>query len=230
MTKRILHVATNVAHYETDPSVPTGLWLSELTHAWDVFEERGFGQTLVSPAGGYVPLEPKSLKPPFYDSSAKAWHDDPARMALLGDTAAPDDLDSADFDAIYFTGGHGTMFDFQRSEGLQRLTREVFERGGVVGAVCHGYCGLLDTMLSDGTRLVDGRALTGFSWREEVAAGVAKLVPFDVEAEMKARGANYSKKAIPFAPNTVVDGNLITGQNPTSAKKTAEAIAEALGA
>ena len=74
MTKRILHVATNVDRYETDPDVPTGLWLSELTHAWDVFEQHGFEQTLVSPAGGFVPLEPKSLKFPFYDSSAKAWH------------------------------------------------------------------------------------------------------------------------------------------------------------
>ena len=230
MTKRILHVATNVDRYETDPDVPTGLWLSELTHAWDVFEQHGFEQTLVSPAGGFVPLEPKSLKFPFYDSSAKSWHGDPARMALFGDTASPDDLDSADFDAIYFTGGHGTMFDFQSSEGLQRLTREIFERGGVVGAVCHGYCGLLDVTLSDGARLVDGRALTGFSWREEVAAGVAKLVPYDVEAEMKARGADYGKNPIPFGPHVVADGTMITGQNPTSATKTAEKIVEALGA
>ncbi|WP_295624000.1 type 1 glutamine amidotransferase domain-containing protein [uncultured Corynebacterium sp.] len=230
MTKRILHVVTNVDHYESDPSHPTGLWLSELTHAWDVFAEHGFEQTLVSPAGGKVPLEPRSLKFPFYDSSAKAWHDDPAKMALLADTASPDDVDSADFDAIYFTGGHAVMFDFPGSEGLQRLTREIFERGDVVGSVCHGYCGLLETTLSDGSHLVDGRALTGFSWREEVVAGVSKLVPYDVEAEIKSRGANYAKTPIPFAPYAVVDGNLITGQNPTSAKKTAEKIVEALGA
>ncbi|MFD5867879.1 type 1 glutamine amidotransferase domain-containing protein [Corynebacterium sp. NPDC060344] len=230
MTTRILHVATNVDRYDTDPDVPTGLWLSELTHAWEVFEKHGFEQTLASPAGGFVPLEPKSLKFPFYDASAKAWHGDPSRMALFGDTARADDLDAADFDAIYFTGGHGVMFDFQGSAGLQRLTREIFERGGVVGAVCHGYCGLLDVTLSDGTHLVDGRAVTGFSWREEVAAGVAKLVPYDVEAEIKARGAEYGKNPIPFGPHVVADGTLITGQNPTSAKKTAEKIVEVLGA
>lgn len=229
MTKRILHVTTNVDRYENEPSHPTGLWLSELTHAWDVFEALGFEQTIVSPAGGYVPLEPKSLKFPFYDASAKAWHGDPARMALLGDTAAPDDLDAGDFDAIYFTGGHGVMFDFPDSEGLQRLTRDIFEAGGVVGSVCHGYCGLLNTTLSDGSPLVEGRQLTGFSWREEVAAGVAKLVPYDVEAEMKDRGADYRKKPVPFTPYAVADGMLVTGQNPTSAKQTAEKMVEALG-
>ncbi|MFD6728520.1 type 1 glutamine amidotransferase domain-containing protein [Corynebacterium xerosis] len=230
MTKRILHVATNVDRYENHPDHPTGLWLSELTHAWDVFEARGFEQTIVSPAGGYVPLEPKSLKFPFYDDSAKAWHGDPARMALLGDTARPEDLDAADFDAIYFTGGHGVMFDFPGSEGLQHLTLDIFEAGGVVGSVCHGYCGLLDVTLSDGSHLVKDRELTGFSWREEVAAGVAKLVPYDIEAEIKKRGADYRKKPIPFTPHAVADGTLITGQNPTSAKQTAELIAEALGA
>ena len=128
MTKRILDVVTNVAHYD-DPSHPTGLWLSELTHARQVFEQRGFEQTIVSPQGGHSPLEPRSLKFPNYDKSAKAWHDDPARMALLENTASPDQIDSADYDAIYFTGGHAVMFDFPGSEGLQRLTRDR-HRGG----------------------------------------------------------------------------------------------------
>ena len=99
MTKRILNVVTNVGHYD-DPSHPTGLWLSELTHAWHVFEEHGFEQTLVSPAGGAVPLEPRALKFPNYDRTAKAWRNDPAKMALLQTTASPDQVDAADFDAI----------------------------------------------------------------------------------------------------------------------------------
>ncbi|BEH02523.1 hypothetical protein SDC9_84995 [bioreactor metagenome] len=111
MTKRILDVVTNVAHYD-DPSHPTGLWLSELTHAWQVFEQRGFEQTIVSPQGGHSPLEPRSLKFPNDDATARASRADPARMALLEHTARPDEIDPADFDAIYFTGGHAVMFDF----------------------------------------------------------------------------------------------------------------------
>lgn len=225
MSTRILIVVTNVDHYDADPSHPTGLWLSELTHAYDLFAARGFEQTIASPAGGKAPLEPRSLKFPSYDGSAKAWHGDPARMALLDDTASPKQLDSADYDAIYFTGGHGVMFDFPGSEGLQRITREIFERGGVVAAVCHGYCGLLDTRLSDGSYLVAGRNITGFSWREEILAGVAKLVPYDVEQRMKERGARYSKALLPLVSNVVVDGRLVTGQNPGSAKDTAAKVA-----
>jgi putative intracellular protease/amidase len=219
---RILNVVTNVRHYD-DRSHATGLWLSELTHAWEVFEKHGFEQTLVSPAGGRSPLEPRSLKFPNYDGSAKAWHADPARMALLESTSTPDEIDAADYDAIFFTGGHAVMYDFPDSEGLQRITREIWERGGVVASVCHGYCGLLNTTLSDGSLLV-----TGFAWREEVLAGVADLVPYNAEDEMKKRGARYEKALLPFVSYTVRDGKLVTGQNPGSAKATAKRIAALL--
>lgn len=228
MSARILLVVTNVDHYDADPSHPTGLWLSELSHAWDIFAARGFQQTVVSPAGGRSPLEPRSLTFPNYDASAKAWRADPARMALLDETASPDQIDPADFDAIYFTGGHGVMFDFPGSEGLQRITRDIFERGGVVGAVCHGYCGLLNTTLSNGSYLVASRKITGFSWREEIMARVSKLVPYNVEQQMVERGARYSKALLPFVSNAVVDGRLVTGQNPGSAKETATAVAALL--
>ena len=227
MTKRILNVVTNVSHYE-DPSEKTGLWLSELTHAYDVFAKAGYEQTLVSPKGGLAPLEPRSLKWPNYDKSTKAWKSDDAKMSLLADTASADDIDSADFDAIYFTGGHAVMFDFPDSEGLQRITRDIFERGGIVSSVCHGYCGLLNTRLSDGSLLVDGRKLTGFAWSEEVLAKVDKLVPYNAEEEMKKRGARYEKGLIPFASYTVVDGRLVTGQNPASAKATAKKVVSVL--
>ncbi|KAJ5380545.1 intracellular protease/amidase [Penicillium cataractarum] len=203
--KQILHVVTNTAHYD-DPSHPTGLWLSELTHAWHVFEEHGFEQTI----------------------TAKAWKADPARMSLLENTARPDQLNSADFDAIYFTGGHGVMYDFLDDQGLQQITREIFERGGIVSSVCHGYCGLLNTRLSDGSYLVAGRNMTGFTWREEVLARVNKLVPYNAEEEVKKRGAKYKKAVLPFVSYTVVDANLVTGQNPGSAKETAEKVVAAL--
>ncbi|GAA4383820.1 type 1 glutamine amidotransferase domain-containing protein [Tsukamurella soli] len=227
MAKRILNVVTNVGHYD-DPAHKTGLWLSELTHAWHVFEEAGLEQVIVSPSGGPSPLEPRSLKFPNYDKTAKAWHADPSRMALLENTKSPDEIDSADFDAIYFTGGHAVMYDFPDSEGLQRISREIFERGGIVSSVCHGYCGLLNTKLSDGSYLIAGRKMTGFAWQEEVLARVDKLVPYNAEERCKERGAQYQKAKIPFVSYAVVDGNLVTGQNPGSAKETAQKVAALL--
>ncbi|HEX7738111.1 MAG TPA: type 1 glutamine amidotransferase domain-containing protein [Marmoricola sp.] len=227
MTKHILNVVTNVAHYD-DPSHPTGLWLSELTHAWHVFEAAGFEQTLVSPAGGTVPLEPRALKFPNYDKTAKAWRADPAKMALLENTLAPDQIDSTAYDAIYFTGGHAVMYDFPDSEGLQRITREMYERGAIVSSVCHGYCGLLNTTLSDGSYLIAGKHMTGFAWAEEVLARVDKLVPYNAEERAKERGALYEKARLPFVSYAVVDGNLVTGQNPGSAKETATKVAALL--
>ncbi|HBK45080.1 MAG TPA: type 1 glutamine amidotransferase domain-containing protein [Xanthomonadaceae bacterium] len=227
MTRRILHVVSNVAHYD-DPSHPTGLWLSELTHAYDLFEEKDFEQRIMSPKGGASPLEPRALKWPLLDASARAWLRNADKMALLSNTARPDEIDPADFDAIYFTGGHAVMWDFPDSAGLQRIAREIHERGGIVSAVCHGYCGLLNTTLSDGSLLVSGRRVTGFSWREEVLAGVAKDMPYNAEEEMKRRGARYEKAFLPFVPHAVVDGRLVTGQNPASAKATAKRVIDLL--
>lgn len=227
MTRHILHVVTNVAHY-ADPSHPTGLWLSELTHAYHVFAAKGYEQQLISPKGGVSPLEPRSLKWPYADTSAKEWLTNKTYQALLANTIRAEEISSKDFDAIYYTGGHGVMYDFPNDEGLQRLTREIYERGGIVSSVCHGYCGLLNTKLSNGTLLVAGRRLTGYSWIEEVLAGVAKEVPYNCEQEMKQRGALYEKALIPFATKVVVDGRLVTGQNPGSAKATAEHVAALL--
>ncbi len=227
MTRRILHVVSNVAHY-ADPDDPTGLWLSELTHAWDVFAGHGYDQRIVSPKGGPSPLEPRALKWPLLDASARAWLADGERMSLLATTAQPDEIDPADYAAIYFTGGHAVMWDFPGSEGLQRITRAIWERGGVVSSVCHGYCGLLDTTLSDGRLLVAGRRVTGFSWTEEVLAGVAKKMPYNAEEEMRRRGARYEKAFLPFVPHVAVDGKLVTGQNPFSAKVTAKTVAALL--
>lgn len=227
MTRRILHVVTNVDRY-ADSVKPTGLWLSELTHAYDIFAAQAYEQRIVSPKGGLVPLEPRSLKWPNADASAQRWLADSVAMDLLAHTASPYDLDPKDFDAIYFTGGHAVMFDYPEDEGLQRLAREIYESGGVVAAVCHGYCGLLNTRLSDGSLLVKEKRITGFSWTEEVLAGVAKQVPYNVEAEMKSRGVRYEKAWLPFVPEVVADGHIVTGQNPQSAKLTAKKIVDLL--
>ncbi len=227
MKKRILHVVTNVSHYE-DVSHPTGLWLSELTHAYDVFAAQGHEQHVVSPQGGATPIEPRSLKWPYFDKSARKGRADPALSALLAKSARPQEIDAKDYDVIYFTGGHGVMWDFPDDEALQAITRDIYERGGIVSSVCHGYCGLLNTKLSDGRLLVAGKRLTGFSWFEEVLASVAKEVPCNVEAAMRRRGALYEKGLLPYASKVVVDGRLVTGQNPNSARATAQSVSSCL--
>jgi putative intracellular protease/amidase len=227
MAKKILHIVTNVAHYDNKDH-PTGLWLSELAHAWHIFEQHGFEQMIVSPLGGHVPLEPRSLKFPNYDKITKNWYTDADRMTLLENTLKPSDITSSDYDAIYFTGGHAVMYDFLDDENLQEITRDMFENGKVVSSVCHGCCGLLNVKLSEGNYLIDGRRITGFSWTEEVLARVNKLVPYNAEETAKERGALYTKAAFPFAPYVVADGNLVTGQNPGSAAATAKRVAQLL--
>lgn len=154
-------------------------------------------------------------------------------MALLVGTASPFDVNPDDFDAIHFNGGHGVMYDYPNSEGLQLITRSIFESGGVVASVCHGYCGLVNVVLSDGSYLVEGRRLTGFSWQEEVVAGIDQLVPYNIEQLALERGALYEAGDVPLTPYTVVDGTLLTGQNPPSSRDNAlnvVMVLEALGA
>ncbi|HEY1152085.1 MAG TPA: hypothetical protein VGF27_26155, partial [Pseudoduganella sp.] len=121
---RILHVVTNVSHYD-DPSHPTGLWVSEFTHAYDAFEAQGYEQTVVSPREGEVPIEPRSLKWPYFDKSARAGKANPLVQSLLANSHRPEEINAADYDVIYFAGGHGVMWDFPESSGLQNIPREI---------------------------------------------------------------------------------------------------------
>lgn len=227
MAKRILHIVTNVSRYEGRDD-PTGLWLGELTHAYDEFEKQGYQQDIASPLGGPVPIDPKSLGRMAIDDSIRARQNNTDFMQQLAHSLKVSDLNWQDYDAIYYTGGHGVMWDFLNDTALQEISKNIFEHDGVVGSVCHGYCGLLNIKLSNGKRLIDGRKLTGFSWFEEVLAGVAKKVPYNAEALAKQYGAHYMKKMIPFAPYVVRDGNLVTGQNPFSARLTALKMIEAI--
>lgn len=228
MTKTILHVVTNTSQYPDGH--PTGLWLSELVHAWDVFAGAGFTQLLISPKGGKVPLEPNSLTWMMLDADTKAWKDVPSNMALLETTKSPSDIDLSitPVDAIYYTGGHATMFDFLDDAALQKLTMDIWDKGGVVSSVCHGYCGLLNLKTADGEYVIKGKKMTGFSWNEEVLAMVAGRVPYNAQEEAVKRGAVYEKNLLPFTSRVEVDGRLVTGQNPQSAKATAEKVVELL--
>ncbi len=232
MSKKILHIVTNVAHFATpNEKEPTGLWLGEITHAYDEFAKQGYEQTIISPNGGNSPIEPKSLLPIVADRAVMAHYADPDFMELLRTTQKPSDINWQDYDVIYFTGGHGVMWDFLDNAQLQTLTAQLYENGKIVASVCHGYCGLLNVKLSNGKHLMDGKKITGFSWNEEKLAMVADKVPYNIEEKSRAQGANYDKALVPFVSHVVVDDNqglLITGQNPASAKEVALKVIEKL--
>lgn len=225
MSPRILHVVTNRGHSD-DPCRPTGLWLPSFAQVWDIFAAEGFDQDIVSPAGGFAPLEPRSLNWPFRNSAAKAWLGDPTRMALLKETAAPQDIDPSVYNAIFFAGGHGAMWDVPDSTGLQAITRHLWEEGAIVSAIGHGCCGLLKTRLSNGTLLIAGRHITGLSWTEDTLLRVSRHLPYRIEAKLMQLGARYDKALLPFASHVVLDGQLVTGQNPRSARDTAQLVVE----
>ncbi|HJU05040.1 MAG TPA: type 1 glutamine amidotransferase domain-containing protein [Nitrospiraceae bacterium] len=223
-TKRILIIVTSVPEYEK-VGYRTGLWLGELTHFWDVAEQAGYRMDIASPSGGPIPLDPESLS---HDVLAELGTDkryrDRAYMNLLDNTKKVSDVKLEDYDAIYLTGGHGTMFDFPENTALQDLIARFYETGRVVSTVCHGATGLLNVKLSTGENLIKGKEITGFSWPEEVMAKREMAVPFNLEEELKKRGAKYHTAMLPFASYVREDGRLITGQNPASAKAVGEAV------
>lgn len=226
--RRVLIIVTNANQYDK-MGFRTGLWLSELTHFWDVLEKAGHRMDIASPSGGFVPIDPESLilseiaDTAGVGGAVSEHYRDRAFMDHLNNTLSVSDLSARDYDAIYMTGGHGVMFDF-RTPALAKLTADFFESGKIVSAVCHGPAGLLDVKLRDGSYLIADKDVTGFSWTEEEAAKRDDAVPYSLEEEMKRRGAKYSKATIPFVPYVREDGLLITGQNPASAHRVGEAV------
>ncbi|NIF15447.1 type 1 glutamine amidotransferase domain-containing protein [Pantoea sp. Cy-639] len=221
MNKKILVVLTNTARYPR-LNRATGLWLGEAVHFVDKVQQAGFSVDYVSPAGGYVPIDPHSLQmAPELDWT---WYNDKAFMNRLGATLNPGQVKAEHYGAIYYTGGHGVMWDFPGNPQLQDLARRIHERGGVIAAVCHGAAGLLNIKLGDNSLLLRGRAVTGFSNIEEKLAELDKVVPFLTENELGARGGEYRKADDPWAACVVEDRGLITGQNPASTVGVAEAV------
>lgn len=224
MAKKILIVVTNVREYEK-VGYRTGLWLGELTHFWDAAQDAGYELEIASPSGGFVPLDPESLSHEFLsDLGTDKRYADRQFMNQLENTKKISDVRVEDYDAIYLTGGHGVMFDFPQTAELENLIARFYENNKVVSSVCHGACGLLEVKMKDGSYLIKGKRMTGFSWPEEVLAQRDQAVPFNLEEELKKRAANYVKASEPFQTYVIEDGNLITGQNPGSARAVAEAV------
>ena len=226
---KVLVVMTNHARYPSRAD-HTGLWLTELTHVYDALRDAGFEVDFVSPNGGQVPLDERSLGWLHVDAAAKAHLRDPAFMARLRSTRAAADADPAGYRAIFYTGGHGTMWDFRGNAALKRLAEGVYRHGGVVSSVCHGAAGLLDLQDEDGKPLIAGRRVTGFSNLEETLSGVKDQVPYPLQSELEAKGARYEKSLLPFGSFALTDGRIVTGQNPGSSKAVAQALLAALRA
>ena len=226
----ILVVTTSVPSYEVSGR-RTGLWLGELTHFVDVVEAAGHATVIASIDGGFVPIDPESLSHEVLaQGGTRARYDDPAFMDRVRNTLSLKDVDVADFDAIYLTGGHGVMFDFPTDERLAVLLREFDGAGKIVSAVCHGTAGLLGATRADGAPLIADRRIAGFSWNEEVLAGLDAIVPFNLEERIAALGATYVQADEAWAPFAVTDGTVVTGQNPASAHPVAEGVVALLAA
>lgn len=228
--RKALIVVTNHTKFADPKAAPTGLWLSELTHFYDVFEKAGIHMDIVSPKGGKISVDTRSLSFFVLDKATRKRREDPEFMALLEDTKSISEVDWNDYDVLYFAGGHGAMWDFAENEDLHTRTADLYESGKVVSAVCHGVAALQNVRLSDGKLLIDGKRGTGFSYFDETIAGVKRYVPYNLEQRLKEKGLNYSKALVPLMAHTVVDGRLITGQNPNSATEMAQKTLEAIGA
>jgi putative intracellular protease/amidase len=227
-TNRILIIVTSAGEYEK-VGYRTGLWLGELTHFYDVAEQAGFESVIASIDGGHVPIDPESLAHGVLgELGTGKRYADRQFMNKLVHTVSVAEVNAADYDAIYLTGGHGTMFDFSQSDRLAELIREFYESGKIVSAVCHGPAGLLSAKLSNGEYLIAGKDLTGFSWAEEKVAQRDQAVPYSLQDELARRGAKYSIADEPFDAHVVEDGRLITGQNPGSARAVADAVVKQL--
>lgn len=208
-----------------DTGKPTGYWLGELTHPYFAMREAGLQVEIASIKGGKAPIDPGSLE--NRDELDQRFLHDETMKKEIDRTLKLENVNPKDYQAVFFTGGHGTMWDFPDSPVVDRVIREVYEQGGVVAAVCHGPAALVNVKLSNGEHLVQGRRITGFSNEEEKAVGKTETVPFLLEEKMRKRGAIF-RAADAWKEHVMVDQRIVTGQNPQSAKATGEAVATLL--
>ncbi|MGL4236652.1 type 1 glutamine amidotransferase domain-containing protein [Tabrizicola sp.] len=205
----------------------TGFWLEELAAPYYAFKDAGAEITLASPKGGQPPLDPKSDEPAFQTDLTRRFNADEAAKAQLARTVRLDSVDQKDFDTVFYPGGHGPMWDLAEDRNSIRLIESFIAADKPIALVCHAPGVLRHVTNPDGTPLVQGRKVTGFTNTEEEAVGLTKVVPFLVEDELISLGSVFSKGE-DWGVHTVVDGQLITGQNPASSGAAAEALMAAL--
>ncbi len=206
-----------------DTGKKTGFWLEEFAAPYYVFKDAGAEVTLASPKGGQPPLDPKSDEPDAQSDATRRFRADAQATAALGSTRVLADVANDDFDAIFYPGGHGPLWDLANDETSISLIESNYAAGKPLGFVCHAPGVLSKARTEGGAPLVQGKQVTGFSNSEEAAAGLTNVVPFLLEDVLQANGADYSKMD-DWAPYVVTDGNLVTGQNPASSAAAAETL------
>lgn len=224
--KKILMVVTSVSELGAGGE-PTGYNVAEAPHPWKVFRDSGHFVDFASIKGGQPPRDTVDTDDPIQVQ----FTEDETTRAGLYNTARVEVVDPEQYDAVYLVGGHGTMWDFPNNEGLQKLVGGIYNKGGVVGAVCHGPAGLLDVELHHGLKLLSGKDVATFTNDEEVAAGKDKVIPFFLADKLTEQGANHIA-VDNFEENVQVSERLVTGQNPASAagvaKEMEKLLAEAI--
>jgi putative intracellular protease/amidase len=223
MKKKILFVVTSHSK-KGSTGQPTGYYLGEVSHAWEVLKNGGYEIDFVSPQGGKPPVDGINLN----DAANKAFVEDTFYQNKINHSMKPADVKVADYAAIYYAGGHGTMWDFPDNVTLAAIAAAIYENGGAVAAVCHGPAGLVNIKLSNGKYLVDGKKINSFTNEEETAVKLENVVPFLLESKLIERGASFEKAGL-WQEKVVTDKRLITGQNPASAKKAGEELLKVLG-
>lgn len=205
----------------------TGFWLEEFAAPYYTFKDAGATITLASPGGGQPPLDPKSDTPDSQTKDTQRFKADPAAQATLAQTIELNKVSAGDFDAVFYPGGHGPLWDLAEDASSIALIETMLGAGKPVALVCHAPGVLRDVKAVNGDSVVQGKAVTGFTNTEEQAAGLTKIVPFLVEDMLRTNGGNYSKGA-DWQPHVVKDGLLITGQNPASSEPAAKELLEKL--
>jgi len=205
----------------------TGFWLPELTHPYYKFKEAGYIVDVASIQGGTAPIDHLIFGLPEEEESNQTFLQDSELMAKVLKTIPISVVVPSDYRAVVFAGGSGTMWDFPDNEHIQRITASIYENNGIVSAICHGPAALVNVKLSNGTYLVSGKNISVITNEEEEDLKMTKVNPFMLEDKLKERGAKhvYGK---PWQENVVVDGRLITGQNPASASKVAVKVIDQL--
>ena len=205
----------------------TGFWLEEFAAPYYVLKDAGAKLTLASPRGGQPPLDPKSDEADSQTDATRRFKQDKVAQAELATTKKLADVSAAGFDAVFYPGGHGPLWDLANDKSSVALIEAMNKAGKPVAAVCHAPGVLRDVKGSDGKPLVAGKRVTGFTNTEEEAVGLTKVVPFLVEDMLKEKGGTYSKGG-DWQSYVLTDGNLITGQNPASSEAAAKALLELL--
>ena len=203
-----------------DTGKKTGFWLEEFAAPYYVFKDAGADVVLASPKGGQPPLDPSSDTEDAQTDATRRFKQDDAAQKALASTEVLSSISADDFDAIFYPGGHGPLWDLAEDRDSRALIEAFAARDRPVGAVCHAPAVFRHTRTADGQPLVAGRKVTGFTNTEEEGAGLTDVVPFLVEDMLKANGAAY-RKGDDWAPFVVVDGKLVTGQNPASSAEAA---------